>query len=1122
MSAALSAQARGFAPNGVFSGSSGAHFDGLSSHPVQRMSRHGAILPATTYSPSPAQQADFYQTEAGAEEGSVEEGEISILDPRRFTPTLHASLVSEILSLRRELDSKHQFIDHLENNLQVAKTENDSLLVKLSESAKEGRMVKQQLHRLDHDSRRAIEELEKERDQAGRANHDLKSKFESLQMKLRSQEEDSTRTHDFWHEDKESWEGERRALERRIHITESRMKCVLTELATQQALAQANEAAGDGDWDDNGREGGNAAESDTASLRSHGRKGSYPFNRRHIRSMSNNSVYKNLRSSIYGMGGVNGTNAGLSLADELNFDEDDEDYEDFEYDDDDYPEHELRARRALESRQSIRQDDKAKRVLGLTSHNRDNSVQSPEVPDTTVDLEQNQRMQKGINRPVACEYVDTGVQFTPPASPRLSPKPAVVDKGTGPIQIQQDVEANQRRKRVSAGPVAHIFSQLVGVQPKPAPSSTVSVSAQTVTEPLSPPATPATPATPGTPDTPEAPQTQTPTTPVAKAPVEAKPDVSFASTQTDLPSESAPTPIPPKSPKRPIAPPSIEIPSIAIHPPLSAPSSPKQAVLPPHTKNVACQTDRNSSVPTVSVSVQTEEIRVDRRPIKLPAHLQPSSILSRTPSIEPPYKPNNDIPEDRDSRAADSDREQSSVFQPPRIISPPLESPVLPIITEDHYPGNNDNGPLSRDQPDLRRPFRSSSLFAGFDGFESGEEEDADEKKQSDDWDVPPTRSAMPSKGSRSAALFSHPPTPVPEEKAGFDEEREEQKSPVKSDVGPMESHGQSSPRSSLERRSKVGKTFRLANAYKQSNVRRSALIQSGNVAHMRQHSSNTSFGSGGSNGASSGILLPPFPVPTRHSSRQGKHSKSEGSQSPTPRGGGMFPGRRPYPGKQLGPKDSLRKVRSAAVIPRNGRAASRPESPTTPPSLLSPRSGTPQLPPLPKDIITSAQYVYTAPKAPQQPLSSRRTSYTGSTSVASSVNQTSVVDAIAMTMVGEWMWKYVRRGKSFGVPESPQEFGTEGTADMTGNGVRHKRWVWLSPYERTVMWSSKQPTSGSALMGKSGRKRELLLGCTSLCGSRADVLVQFIYSRSWMSRTILLYRRAPALNPSSTGPYSS
>ena len=74
------------------------------------------------------------------------------------------------------------------------------------------------------------------------------------------------------------------------------------------------------------------------------------------------------------------------------------------------------------------------------------------------------------------------------------------------------------------------------------------------------------------------------------------------------------------------------------------------------------------------------------------------------------------------------------------------------------------------------------------------------------------------------------------------------------------------------------------------------------------------------------------------------------------------------------------------------------------------------------------------------------------------------MVDAIAQTMVGEWMFKYVRRRKSFGVA------GTN-DIDDTANGARHKRWVWLAPYERAVMWSSKQPTSGSALMGKSGRK---------------------------------------------------
>jgi hypothetical protein len=81
-----------------------------------------------------------------------------------------------------------------------------------------------------------------------------------------------------------------------------------------------------------------------------------------------------------------------------------------------------------------------------------------------------------------------------------------------------------------------------------------------------------------------------------------------------------------------------------------------------------------------------------------------------------------------------------------------------------------------------------------------------------------------------------------------------------------------------------------------------------------------------------------------------------------------------------------------------------------------------------------------------------------------SSNQSTNVVDAIAQTMVGEWMFKYVRRRKSFGVGEAAGKDET--------SGDRHKRWVWLAPYERAILWSSKQPASGSALMGKSGRKR--------------------------------------------------
>jgi len=78
----------------------------------------------------------------------------------------------------------------------------------------------------------------------------------------------------------------------------------------------------------------------------------------------------------------------------------------------------------------------------------------------------------------------------------------------------------------------------------------------------------------------------------------------------------------------------------------------------------------------------------------------------------------------------------------------------------------------------------------------------------------------------------------------------------------------------------------------------------------------------------------------------------------------------------------------------------------------------------------------------------------------------TTLVDAVASTMVGGWMWKYVGKRPSFGVSEA----ALDDTFAKNG-GTRHKRWVWLSPYERTIMWSSKQPTTGAALMGKTGRK---------------------------------------------------
>ena len=105
----------------------------------------------------------------------------------------------------------------------------------------------------------------------------------------------------------------------------------------------------------------------------------------------------------------------------------------------------------------------------------------------------------------------------------------------------------------------------------------------------------------------------------------------------------------------------------------------------------------------------------------------------------------------------------------------------------------------------------------------------------------------------------------------------------------------------------------------------------------------------------------------------------------------------------------------------------------------------------------------------PQNSTNTANSDATGPGSVVSSSQATGVVDAIAQTMVGEWMFKYVRRRKSFGVSEA------KGGDDNSND--RHKRWVWLAPYEHAILWSSRQPSSNTALMGKTGRKRKSYRG---------------------------------------------
>ncbi|KAE9993129.1 hypothetical protein EG327_006308 [Venturia inaequalis] len=970
---------------------------------------------------SPATNGDDYNSNSHGHDDDV------LTDPRRFTPTLHASLVSEILNVRREMDSKHKFIEDLEVNLKNARDESDELTEKLVASDKDRRLLKRQFQQLEHGTLAALEELAKDRDGAKNTCADVKIRLDAAQKKIKTQEEDSERRHTIWEKEKHAWEMEKRGYERRVHITEMRLKAVLEELAAHH---EATELQANGQNDDGLRDSGiGDDQSETASAQCS------PMRRtRHHRSPSTSS-HRSLNrfqrfSAQSATGGDGFKGNGISLADELQLDEEEENFAE-EDEDENFPQHEMKTRRALDSRQSQYQDDEAKRTFGLMSENRLGGLQQP------IELEERRfRGQNGsidFRSEARLAYVDTGVQFSPPPSPVVNAVVKDLEKPpeVTPISYDDQIEANQRKKRVSVSPTPVIDrGQQMSPIPdeKPAKVTMVSSAVQTVEDrPMSPPATPKI-VTP-------------PTSPIIAALPEPKIEVASISTQTD-PAEE------PKSPTflediplraRASLPGPIIIPSIAIHPPLSAPTSPtfKEAVLPPGTKNVSCQTTP-STVIMESIGIQTEEIRTDKRLWqRLPPHLHPSFVHS-----------NPATPDGRQRSVSDKSPMNRPAFYSPHPGSPAFDHissspPPMPSPTgvEYRYPGNNDNGPLNGEGSAPRRPFRDSSLFAG---FENDEEE----------MELPQPSFQTPISSGRlmkHVRNFGTRPSPVPEEKEMGTNPRNQQD---RNDAG----------RGSFDKSRANGKQ-------KATSMRRSAMIQSGAAAHA--HRSRTpSIASIGSSRLSNGSFGPPFPVPDRASSRKlFSLSKSEGSSSPTPKsGGGLFGQRRGPTPRQLVRKDSLRKVRSATTIQRNN---SRGHNRSRSPPLNQPAS--PSFPPLPKDDVAEPHKAYPSQRSGEKLVAAEMTDVNGKTE-GGRASQGTVIDAIAATMVGEWMFKYVRRRKSFGGAGDPEKEsigrpGTDGTVNVTGNGVRHKRWVWLSPYERAVMWSTKQPSSNSALMGKSGRK---------------------------------------------------
>lgn len=455
----------------------------------------------------------------------------------------------------------------------------------------------------------------------------------------------------------------------------------------------------------------------------------------------------------------------------------------------------------------------------------------------------------------------------------------------------------------------------------------------------------------------------------------------------------------------PMKPSIIRVPAIMVSPPEPTPPLPKPAM-----KSISVQT-RPLRVRTRSM--QTEEIRLDER-LKRFAHLLPSALIPKVAPAEPERVPPS--PPHPPRKSSKRTIRRSSTEPTPVEDSPPAK----PYTTSDMGVGTS-SPPSMTEVSHKRKSFRPKNILYSIDMSHNQEVVSSGDDYFQEEGDS----------GSEYQTVLSAP-KPRGKQRANTLPVIPHSFASTASDAG-----------SELSRR--------------QPSIRRGAMVTSGMQAHGRPRSPSMAM-------SESGVTKvgPPFPVPARQSSRRPNYM-SDRDMTGSPTSTRLI---RKTSGPRPPRPKSVRKARSATTI-RNSigdddRARSPPPLSVSSTAPDSPRS---LPPPMPRDEILSPAFErhgfgQGTSRHRHQP--SNNTSNTAE----SLLQQTSVVDAIAQTMIGEWMWKYVRRRRTFGAADPPLE-------DDTAGGQRHKRWVWLAPYERAVMWSSRQPTSGSALLGKSGRKRK-------------------------------------------------
>ncbi|KAL8714696.1 MAG: hypothetical protein Q9225_006534 [Loekoesia sp. 1 TL-2023] len=1008
----------------------------------RQSSRVGWYSPwPSTSSPQSHVRTDSSGHARSESKDNISDDRVSVMDARRFTPNLHASLVSEILSLRREIESKNDTLTTLEESLHNSRLDNGKLTATVTSQEREIRSVKKQMQLVESGTLSALGDLAKERDEAVDHLTDVRKRLEASKSSVRAHEEDARRNQALWEQNKQNWDNERRNMERKVHVAEGRLQTMIGEVAAVQANGQiasiygSDTEEGIGDtWFSNW--------SDIISTRSSSVRGRY-----HLSELSNNTYdtneLANLRNStLAGRNSISGLEPNsLSLAEELNFEEAAGDQD---------TAHELKneitSPAALPEenpfkprRLSIQsQDYKARRILGLPT----DSTEQPQGRESLAEQSSSTIPEKSLpswqTKNSAATHQDAGTQFSPPSSPKFTaPEPEVITEKDICRNTNTENTANQRRKRVSAA----ASSSHESFPPKSetlSSSSTTSAACQTVVQPTSPPLVPMIALEPLFPE----PSTIS------------RPEMTSSSTQTDGENQLARDPAGTQHLAS-----SNTIPVIAIHPPASRPvSSYYSVVLPPQTKNASCQTLFSPSASLKTVATQTEGIRADKRPLKIPPRLMSAAAMSK-----PHSKPG------QHSGGSPSKARRINLKNPPPVEPPrPRSRPPNIRIKDSHMVEFSDQ--LSNKAPPVMptSPTKSDNPFAGFSDQEGcvGEIDFSDD----DDFaDVAPIRKTL-SKVQNSwklvpASMNAHPGPPSLGRPISDIQEIDDTLEVGSPDM--QQGLGKKPPAPIMGQLRRDEKVVFPTNASQNSEIRKAALISRGALAHNRKRSPSEPGPS-----TASTTVPPPFPVPTRSSSRKLPNSPSEGNGSPKPHTTSFIAGIRNRTQGPPASRNPLRKVRSAAAVPKITPSNSTPDvadSPTVTPQASTPL-GSPRLPRILRSESARPQSSGLSQELEQKAPASTFTA--PEPAIEPPGQTTSVVDAIAETMVGEWMWKYVRKRRSFGIAESPPVEFEEGRNNSESNsGIRHKRWVWLAPYERVVLWSSKQPTNGSALLGKGGRK---------------------------------------------------